>query len=141
MRITEVKIKLVEGQVDKLLAFASVTFDNEFVVRDLKVIRGNRGYFVAMPSRKLTQHCPRCNAKNHLRSNYCNECGAKQSEARIPLDERGRARLHADVAHPINSQARDYVQKTVVESFLKEMDLSSKGDYKQSTDSFDAGPE
>jgi stage V sporulation protein G len=142
MRITEVKIKLVEGQVDKLLAFASVTFDNEFVVRDLKVIHGNQGYFVAMPSRKLTQHCPRCSSKNHLRANYCNECGTKMAESRIPIDERGRARLHADIAHPINTQARDYIQKTVVDSFVLELERAKReGPRKYAEDEYDAGPE
>ncbi|MDZ7816576.1 MAG: SpoVG family protein [Planctomycetota bacterium] len=140
MRITEVKIKIVEGAADKLLAFASVTFDNEFVVRDLKVIHGNQGYFVAMPSRKLTHHCPRCNNKNHLRANYCNECGTKLPEARIPLDERGRARLHADVAHPINSQARDYIQKTVIEAYSNERKRGGAGGGYSHHDG-DAGPD
>ena len=52
MEITEVRINLVEGD-EKLLAFATVTFDNCFVVRDLKVINGKRGYFVAMPSKRM----------------------------------------------------------------------------------------
>ena len=46
MRVTDVKIKLAQGD-DKLLAFASVTFDDCFVVRDIKVIRGTKGVFVA----------------------------------------------------------------------------------------------
>jgi len=48
--ITEVRIALRED--DKLKAFASVTFDDCFVVRGLKIIAGNGGMFVAMPSRK-----------------------------------------------------------------------------------------
>jgi stage V sporulation protein G len=48
--ITEVRISLKED--DKLKAFASVTFDDCFVVRGLKIIAGNGGMFVAMPSRK-----------------------------------------------------------------------------------------
>lgn len=50
MEITEVRIALRED--DKLKAFASVTFDDCFVVRGLKIISGNGGMFVAMPSRK-----------------------------------------------------------------------------------------
>ncbi|MBI5837648.1 MAG: septation regulator SpoVG [Candidatus Eisenbacteria bacterium] len=50
MNITEVRIALRED--DKLKAFASVTFDDCFVVRGLKIIAGNGGMFVAMPSRK-----------------------------------------------------------------------------------------
>ena len=50
MEITEVRIALRDD--DKLKAFASVTFDDCFVVRGLKIISGNGGMFVAMPSRK-----------------------------------------------------------------------------------------
>jgi len=51
MQITEVRINLRDD--DKLKAFASITFDNSFVIRGLKVIEGNEGFFVSMPSRKL----------------------------------------------------------------------------------------
>ncbi len=50
MEITEVKVFPVNE--DKLKAFATITFDNCFVVRDLKIIHGNSGLFVAMPSKK-----------------------------------------------------------------------------------------
>ena len=66
MEITEVRVKLVEDTDDRLQAFCSITFDNSFVVRDLKVIEGTNGPFVAMPSRKMTAHCPRCHSKNCL---------------------------------------------------------------------------
>jgi len=50
MDVTEVKVFPVEE--DKLKAYVTITFDNCFVVRDLKVIDGNKGLFVAMPSKK-----------------------------------------------------------------------------------------
>lgn len=50
MEITEVRITLRDEE--KLKAFANITFDNSFVIRGLKVINGNQGYFVSMPSRK-----------------------------------------------------------------------------------------
>jgi stage V sporulation protein G len=50
MKITEVRVSLRDD--DKLKAFVSITLDNCFVIRGLKIIRGNRGMFVAMPSRK-----------------------------------------------------------------------------------------
>ena len=53
MQITEVRIKLMEDSDDRLQGFCSITFDNCFVVRDLKIIEGTSGPFVAMPSRKL----------------------------------------------------------------------------------------
>jgi stage V sporulation protein G len=50
VEITEVRITL--RNEEKLKAFASITFDDCFVVRGLKVISGSQGYFVSMPSRK-----------------------------------------------------------------------------------------
>ena len=50
MKITEVRVTLKDEE--RLRGFANVTFDDAFVVRGMKIIRGNDGYFVAMPSRK-----------------------------------------------------------------------------------------
>jgi stage V sporulation protein G len=50
MKITEIRIALRDDE--KLKAFVSITLDGCFVVRGLKIIRGNKGLFVAMPSRK-----------------------------------------------------------------------------------------
>jgi len=50
MKITDVKVFPVDE--DKLKAYATITFDNSFIVRDLKVISGNKGFFIAMPSKK-----------------------------------------------------------------------------------------
>src|SRR4029453_16359592 len=94
--ITEVRIKLMEDNNERLLAFCSVTFDDAFVVRDLKIIEGAKGSFVAMPSRKLTDRCSGCGYKNHLRARFCNQCGHKQDEDRAIRDQDGRAKLHAD---------------------------------------------
>lgn len=52
MKITEVKVYPVRKPDDKLKAFATIILDDCFVVRDLKVINGNSGLFVAMPSKK-----------------------------------------------------------------------------------------
>jgi len=52
MNITQIKVFPVDGD-DKLKAFVSVKIDDCFVVRDMKVINGSKGYFVAMPSKKL----------------------------------------------------------------------------------------
>ena len=60
MEITEVRVKLVSNKDDRLKAFCSITMDNEFVVRDIKIIEGSGGYFVAMPSRKMSDHCEKC---------------------------------------------------------------------------------
>ena len=93
MVITEVRIKLMEdnSENERLQAFCSVTFDDAFVVRDLKIIEGTKGSFVAMPSRKLTDRCTHCGSKNHLRSRFCNQCGTKLDEDRATRDAENRA--------------------------------------------------
>ncbi len=52
MEITRVNLRLVEN-MNKVRAIASVTFDDEFVVNDIRLVEGDKGFFVAMPSRKL----------------------------------------------------------------------------------------
>ena len=52
MRISDVRIRLVNKDDTRLKAVASITIDECFVVHDIKVIEGNEGYFIAMPSRK-----------------------------------------------------------------------------------------
>jgi len=51
MEITDIRIKKVEGE-NKLKAYASITFDDSFVIHNIKVIQGNNGLFIAMPSRR-----------------------------------------------------------------------------------------
>ena len=93
MDITEVRIKLMDDPSDRLLAFCSITIDDAFVIRDLKIIEGTNGPFVAMPSRKLTSHCPQCGCKNHLRSAYCNQCGLRLKDDLAIKDQEGRTKL------------------------------------------------
>src|SRR5262245_25425697 len=114
---------------ERLQAFCSVTFDNAFVVRDLKIIEGTKGYFVAMPSRKLTDRCGGCGCKNHLRARYCNSCGHKLDEDRATRDADGRAKLHADIAHPINSACREVIQSAVIKAFQEEKERSKMPGY------------
>ena len=80
MQITDVRIRKIDT-AGKLRAVASITFDDEFVVHDIKVIEGEKGLFIAMPSRK-----------------------AADGEYR-------------DVAHPINSETRDRIQKIIMEKY------------------------
>ena len=51
MTITDVRVRKIASE-GKMQAIVSVTFDNEFVVHDIKVIEGQNGLFIAMPSRK-----------------------------------------------------------------------------------------
>jgi stage V sporulation protein G len=129
MKITEVHIKLVRSKGDKLKAFCSITLDDEFVIRDIKVIEGTDGYFVAMPSRKMSDHCAKCGCKNHLRARFCNRCGAELPESRAKKGPQGRMKLHADIAHPINVRCRQTIQQKVVAAFEEELKKSTLPGY------------
>jgi stage V sporulation protein G len=142
VEITEVRIKLMEdnsGSNERLQAFCSITFDDMFVIRDLKIIEGAKGFFVAMPSRKLTDRCGHCGTKNHLRSRFCNQCGSRLDENRAIRDADGRAKLHADIAHPINSMCREKIQGAVLASYADELERSKMPGYVSRYDDLDGG--
>lgn len=80
MRITDVRVRKMT-QDSKMKAIVSITIDDEFVVHDIKVIEGEKGLFIAMPSKK-----------------------ASDGEYR-------------DIAHPINSDTRDMIQRVILESY------------------------
>ena len=125
MEITDIKVFLKEGQDKKLKAYATVTYDNAFVVRNIKVIEGSGGLFIAMPSRKLKSPCPKCGFRNEVRSKYCNQCGAQLPAVSRPLgsEQEGSSDAqseHRDIAHPITQTFRDYLQKKVLEAYEAE---------------------
>lgn len=136
MEITEVRIKLMDDPHDRLQAFCSITFDGSFVIRDLKIIQGTKGSFVAMPSRKLTDRCPRCHSKNHLRSLYCSQCGAQLDEERATKSDAGRAKLYADIAHPINSRCREMIQNRVLVEYESEIIRAKQPNYSCTYDDY-----
>jgi len=80
MEITDVRIRKIDTE-GKMKAVVSVTFDNEFVIHDIKVIESQNGLFIAMPSRKT------------------------------PDGE------FKDIAHPINSSAREKIQKAIIQKY------------------------
>jgi len=82
MKITDVRVRKLNDE-GRMKAVVSVTFDNEFVVHDIKVIEGQNGLFIAMPSRKT------------------------------PEGE------FKDIAHPINSDTRNKLQKAILEEYEK----------------------
>lgn len=84
--ISEVRVRKV-NQAGKLKAYVTVTFDDQFVVHNIKVIEGRDGDFIAMPSRQL--------ANGEFK----------------------------DVAHPISSEFREYLQRVVMEAYQKEVDM------------------
>lgn len=129
MNITEIRVKLINNESERLRAFCSATLDGEFVVRDLKVIEGVNGPFVAMPSRRLADKCRKCGSKNHLRAKFCNECGGKLNGDRAPKDGVGRTKLYADVAHPINAACREQMQTAVIAAYREELERSRQPGY------------
>ena len=86
MQITDVRVRKVSKE-GKMKAVVSITLDEEFVVHDIKVIEGEKGLFIAMPSRKATD---------------------------------GEYR---DIAHPINSQTRERIQKIILNKYEEAMEL------------------
>ena len=141
MKITEVRINLVSvcsrGN-ERLQAFCRIVFDDRFVVHDLKVIEGDKGLFVAMPSRKIADHCHDCGAKNHLRARFCNQCGGTLDENRALHDDGNQARLNTDVAHPINAAFREQIESVVLASYADELKRSKTPGYISRADEFDA---
>ncbi|OQX53858.1 MAG: hypothetical protein B5M48_02245 [Candidatus Omnitrophica bacterium 4484_213] len=121
MEITEVRVSLREKENSRLKAFTTVTFDNCFVVRDIKVIDGSKGLFVAMPSKKVRVPCSQCNFRNEIGSKYCSQCGARLEVVPEPRagDENVREE-HRDIAHPITMEFRKYIQNKVLEAYEKE---------------------
>jgi len=155
MELTEVRINLCGDRGGRLKAFCSLTFDNTFVIRDVKLIDGNEGLFLAMPSRKLCDHCPACHEKNHLRARYCNNCGRRLNEDRYQQSRNGnsmghangyghvhghasgnghgnghgRLKLHADIAHPINAECRQEIERKVLDAYDRELERSRQPGY------------
>ena len=89
MEITEIRVTLRDEE--KLRGFANVTFDNAFVIRGMKIIQGNNGYFVSMPSRKRPDG------------------------------------THQDIAHPVNRDMRNALEKAVLEAYENELRQQSSG--------------
>jgi len=135
VEITEVRIKLMDDNDDRLQAFCSLTLDGEFVVRDLKIIDGNKGLFVAMPSRKLMSKCTSCANKNEARARFCSGCGG-----RLPPEKNadGRPRVFTDIAHPINPACREKIQAAVIQALEEERIRSQEEGYVCNYDDFES---
>jgi stage V sporulation protein G len=127
MRLTDVRIHLCD-QPGRLKAFCCLTFDESFVVRDVKLIEGDGTIFLAMPARKLADHCSRCHEKNHLRARYCNHCGMRLNENRHN-NGRNRIKLHADIAHPISPELRESLEREVVAAYHAEVQRAALPGY------------
>ncbi len=122
MEITDARVFLQPKGDNKLKAYVTITFDHAFVVRNVKVIEGTKGLFVAMPSEKIKEACSKCGFRNVIRSRFCNQCGGSLSQAGHH-EERGgdspeeRQAEHRDIAHPITMECREYIQRKVLEAY------------------------
>ena len=133
MQITEIRIKLLENTSSRqrLCAFCSIILDDAFVVRDIKILSGNQGYFIAMPSRKLAFHGPHCRQKNSIGANFCSHCGGRiaQSDPYRDLLTTCPNKAFVDVAHPINAASRDRVHHAIIEAYEAELERSRRPNY------------
>ncbi len=83
MKVTDVRVRKVTEE-SKMKAIVSVTFDDEFVVHDIKIIEGQNGLFIAMPSRKMPDGEFRdiahpINAETRKKDSRCNFRGVRKS--------------------------------------------------------------
>jgi stage V sporulation protein G len=123
VEITEIKVKIVPRGTNKLKGFASITFDNAFVIKDVRIIQGLKGTIIAMPAKKLTFRCFKCGYKNNLRAKFCSECGRRvhaNFSRRNP--QTGRPVLQVDVAHPINPETRKLIEDKVIAAYEAEFE-------------------
>ena len=118
MEITEIRVFPKQGQDKKRQGYVTVTFSNKFVVRNIKIIQGATGLFIAMPSRKVKYNCPTCSTKNESGSRFCNQCGKELPSINVEPAEAKTE--HKDIAHPITQEFRDYLQRSILEAFEKE---------------------
>lgn len=95
MEITEVRVYPVTRPDERLLAYATLTFDDEFVVRDLRIIRGNGGVFVAMPSRKRQD------------GTYSDVAHPLRPELRKKIEDQVLQAYHAEIAKPQSERAAE----------------------------------
>jgi stage V sporulation protein G len=127
--ITEVRIKLAWATDERVRAYASIAFDDSLLVRGIRLVETPAGLMLSMPSRKLCDRCPACGAKNHLRARYCNECGRGLADDRFSRDDKGRADLFADVAHPLDAATRDTLLAAVVAAWEREKEAAKSPGY------------
>ena len=95
MDITKVKVFPVDDE--RLKAYVSITFDDCFIIRDMKIINGNNGLFVAMPSKKRKDG------------------------------------VYNDLAHPLNNETRQWIEKRVFEEYEAELGRIERGESTVST--------
>lgn len=128
MQITDIDVRLMPDN-GRFKAYCTVTLDDQFVVKDVKIIDGRTGLFVAMPSRKLSDPCGRCRSRNHLLARFCNECGARLPETRIQRGAKGKPVFDLDIVHPITASCRQRFERQILEAYNQELEASRQTGY------------
>lgn len=107
MQVTDVRIRkvAVEG---KMKAIVSVTFDDEFVVHDIKIIEGQNGLFIAMPSRKMGEgdfrdiaHPINSTTRNKIQDAIFVKYEQMNEEEKIAAEERGEAEISEEAPEDV----------------------------------------
>lgn len=112
--ISEVRVAVnSDPRNDTLLGFATVTIDDSFVIRDVKIISARDGrVFVSFPTRRIGERCPACGFKNCATAKFCSDCGARQP---CPAD----FPRFIDVIFPTSTTCRHlFTDKILSEYFL-----------------------
>lgn len=133
MNITDIRLDMIDNPSGKLRAFCSLTFNDEFVVKNFKIIEGNHGLFVAMPSRKLTKPCYKCDNRVFRRANYCDRCG-KEFDDRSGNRHSDSGETHSDIAFPIEDDFREKLEDQLIESYHRRRKGGSGVDVEHSKD-------
>ena len=100
MQITEIRVRLVPDNGQRLKAYCTVTLDGEFVVRDLKIIDGNNGLFVPCRLGSWRTAATSVVPRTTCAPASATSAAPKLAENRILRDEAGKPKLNIDIAHP-----------------------------------------
>jgi stage V sporulation protein G len=109
MKVTRVDIRMA-ARGEKVLAYASVTFDSAFIVHEIRLVKKNGKSVVAMPSRKSLVNCG-CGMRIQFDSVFCPHCGVKNGNGRPT------GRLYNDLAHPISAALRAEIEVAVLSAY------------------------
>lgn len=120
MNVTEVRVELAEAgnqpEVPRVLAYFVVTLDDEFVIRNFKLVRTRSGLVLCMPSRRVEDHCPACGKRGPVEGRYCPHCGERRAEGRAAVKE-GRPQHHTDVVHPVTHACRARLEELLIGAY------------------------
>lgn len=137
MQVTRVTVRIPDVNYNEgdyrnnLRANISVELDKALVVHGCKLIEGEGGLFLAMPSEVKTDRCPECYVKTPITANYCHRCGLELERGRkhtLSPDKRGKIKVAMDVAHPVTTELRDHLLQACLEEYYwatNEKDLAS----------------